>query len=262
MLAIVQVGLTLAYLFAAFYTDLGKDFTQYIFALYIGYGISFLASLFFAIKESDGFSFSEYRQIFPVFIKLGGYMQLANLAQLLIYRSSFYIIEHFHGDTSLGIYSNAIAIAESIWIVSRSISTVQYAEVSNESNLATSISKTKRLRNTNFLITGGLVLVACLIPDLLYTTIFGRDFTGIQQLIWWLAPGILSFSYYTITTHFFAGIGRSHYNTIISFTGFVLTVVIGLVLIPAYGIAGAAVTASLVYIINTLQAAWMFGRVK
>lgn len=262
MLAIVQVGLTLIYLLAAFYSDFTRNFTQYIIALYIGYGLSFLASFFFALKETGEFKFSEAGVIFPAFIKLGAYMQLANLAQLLIYRASFYMIEYFRDDSHLGIYSNAIAIAESIWIVSRSISTVQYAEVANESNIATSISNTKRLRTTNFIITAGLVLVVCLIPDALYTKIFGRDFTGIQQLIWWLAPGILAFSYYTITTHFFAGIGKSHYNTIISFTGFALTIVAGLLLIPSYGITGAAITASVVYIVNTLQAAWMFGGVK
>jgi O-antigen/teichoic acid export membrane protein len=261
ILTIVQVFLTLTYLIIAFYTNIAQNnFTQYVYALYIGYGISFLASAYYTNKEIDGYKLVPFVPILHKFIKHGGYLQLANLAQLLIYRTSYYIIDYYHNIDRLGVYSNAIAIAESIWIVSRSISTIQYAEVANEVDVSISSQKTLRLRKINFLIAAGLTFIVCVLPDGLYTAIFGKDFKGLQQIIWWLAPGILAYSYTTITTHFFAGIGKNHYNTIISFTGFGITIITGLLLIPSLNTTGAAITASIVYTFNAIQSHVMYKR--
>ncbi len=263
ILSLAQVLLTLTYLLIALYSSFAtKNYHQYVYALYCGYGLSFLASLYYANKEITDYRISNTKEVINKFIKHGGYLQLANLGQLLIYRASFYIIGYYHQLPPLGIYSNAIAIAESIWIVSRSISTIQYAEVANETNMGVSMQKTSKLRWINIAIATGLTLIVCLLPDSLYTLLFGKEFKGLQEIIWWLAPGIVAFSYYTITTHFFAGIGKNHYNTIISFSGFGLTVVVGMALIPAYSSVGAAITASIVYMLNTLQAEYYYRKLR
>lgn len=263
ILSLAQVLLTLTYLLIALYGPAAlTDYNQYVYALYCGYGLSFIASLYYANKEINEYLLTDVKGVISKFIKHGGYLQLANLGQLLIYRASFYIIGYYHQLPPLGIYSNAIAIAESIWIVSRSISTVQYAEVANETDIKVSMQKTARLRWINVAIATGLTLIVCLLPDGLYTLLFGKEFKGLQEIIWWLAPGILAFSYYTITTHFFAGIGKNHYNTIISFSGFGLTVVLGMLLIPAYSAIGAAITASMVYLLNTLQAEYYYRKLS
>jgi O-antigen/teichoic acid export membrane protein len=259
ILTLLQVFLTLSYLITAFYTNIAQNnFTQYIYALYIGYGLSFLASAYYTNKELNSYKIEPVRPILQKYIKHGGYLQLANLGQLLIYRTSYYIIDYYHNIERLGIYSNAIAIAESIWIVSRSISTIQYAEVANEKDINVSSQKTLRLRKINFGIAAALTFVVCILPDGLYTAIFGKDFKGLQQIIWLLAPGILAYSYTSITTHFFAGIGKNHYNTIISFSGFGITIIAGLLLIPSLSTTGAAITASVVYTLNAIQAQVMY----
>lgn len=261
ILTVAQVLLTLGYLLFAFFGGiLPVHFHQYIYALYVGYGLTFAASLYYVLKETEGYVLTDVKEVLRRFIKHGGYIQLANLGQLLIYRAAFYIIEYSYGLTELGIYSNAVAIAESIWIVSRSISTIQYSEVANEADIDVSRRKTILLRKTNVAIAAGLAIVVCLLPDGFYTMLFGKDFTGLQQIIWFLAPGIVAFAYAIITTHFFSGIGKNHYNTIISFAGFGVTIITGLIVIPIYGSVGAAITASVVNIACAVLAEGMFSK--
>lgn len=262
ILSVIQVFITLGYLLVAFYGSIGQQqYSDYITALYIGYGISFLVSFLYANKEfTSNYTITSLKEVLRRFIWHGGYIQLANLGQLLIYRASFYMIGYFHDLSPLGIYSNAIAIAESIWIVSRSISTIQYSEIANEKDINISKQNTTKLRKTNLLISIGLVAVVCFLPDSFYTYLFGRNFTGLQQIIWALAPGIVAFSYANLNSHFFSGIGKNHINTIISFTGFGLTAIIGIVLIPSYSSIGAAITASLVYIITATIGEVVFTR--
>jgi O-antigen/teichoic acid export membrane protein len=261
ILTVIQVFITLLYLLFAFYGQqiAPHSYSQYVTALYAGYGLSFVASLFFTLKEIDTrFEISELKEVLYRFIRHGGFIQLANLGQLLIYRTSFYIIGYYHSLKALGIYSNAIALAESIWIVSRSIATIQYAEIAVEKDINVSKQKTMKLRKTNVFIAIGLAAIICILPDTFYTFLFGRDFKGLQQIIWYLAPGIIAFAYANITTHFFSGIGKNHYNTIISFAGFGVTAIAGFILIPVYSGIGAAITASIVYIFTAVLANYMF----
>lgn len=262
ILSVIQVFITLAYLLIAFYGNLAdKQYQDYVNALYLGYGASFSISFFYTNKEfTDGYTITSLKEVLRRFIWHGGYIQLANLGQLLIYRTSFYIITYFHSLKPLGIYSNAIAIAESIWIVSRSISTIQYSEIANEKDINISKQKTVGLRKNNILISLILIAIVCFLPDSFYTYLFGKDFKGLQEIIWCLAPGIIAFSYANLNAHFFSGIGKNHYNTIISFTGFGLTAVIGFILIPSYSGIGAALTASIVYIITAILGDILFIR--
>jgi O-antigen/teichoic acid export membrane protein len=264
ILSVIQVFITLIYLLIAFYGSIGaQQYSDYITALYIGYGVSFLASFIYTTKEFDGgLKLTRFSEVLRRYVWHGGYIQLANLGQLLIYRASFYMIGYFHTLSPLGIYSNAIAIAESIWIVSRSISTILYSEIANEKDINVSKQNTIRLRKTNLLISIGLVATVCFLPDSFYTYLFGRDFKGLQEIIWALAPGIVAFSYANLNSHFFSGIGKNHINTIISFSGFGLTAIIGIALIPSYSTIGAAITASLVYIITAIIGDMVFIRTK
>lgn len=260
ILSVIQVFITLVYLLIAFYSNVGnKEYSDYLIALYIGYGASFIASFYFASKEfENSYKLISLKQVLRRYVWHGGYIQLANLGQLLIYRASFYLIGYYHSLSPLGIYSNAIAIAESIWIVSRSISTIQYSEIANEKDIAVSKQKTISLRKTNLIISFALVAIVCFLPDSFYTYLFGRDFKGLQEIIWALSPGIIAFSYANLNSHFFSGIGKNHINTIISFAGFALTILIGISLIPKYNTIGAALTSSLVYLTTAFIGDFVF----
>src|SRR5207247_10255460 len=71
------------------------------------------------------------REVLAHAARLGFYDQLANIFGYLNLRLSFFLLSRHSGDAALGVYSNAVSIAESIWLISNSFAMVQYARVAN-----------------------------------------------------------------------------------------------------------------------------------
>lgn len=144
----------------------------------------------------------------------GIYIQLANLTQFLNYRILFYLVNDFFGRAFLGVYSNALALAESVWMVSKSISTVQFSRIVN----STSDAEARQITRKYIPVSAGVsflgIAVLLLVPPSFFTFLFGKDFSEVSVLILWLAPAILAMSMGNIYAHYFAGKGWNRINFI------------------------------------------------
>ena len=182
----------------------------------------------------------------------GWVIQTANIAQLLNYRVSYWLLEKLlpeKGTQLVGIYSTGINLAEAVWILSRSISTVQYAEISNTRDDAYQVDLTVGLFKLNTLITFLCMLPLLLVPASWFEWIFGKgeNFDQIQLVLTFLFPGIIANAAAGSLSHYFSGVARYSVNTYGSAAGLVVTLVTGTLFIPKYGLAGAAAAASASY---------------
>jgi len=186
-------------------------------------------------------------------IRFGITLQIANIAQFLNYRFCYYILKDI--DPSLfylGIFSNAIAISEGIWIISKSISAVHYAEVSNQQNQQKSVQSTLLLmRLTSVIVIAGIITLLC-IPAYVYPWLLGPDFALTKTLLYWLSPGIFIFSLSGIVSHYFSGIGKNIVPMAASLLGLCCTILLGYSIIPTYTLKGAAAVHSISYTLSTL----------
>jgi O-antigen/teichoic acid export membrane protein len=105
-----------------------------------------------------------------------------------------------------------------------------------------------------------VVMALLLLPDGMFQWAFGPEVIGITPLIALLVPGILSMAASQAFSHYFSGTAQNKHNVIGSGLGLVATVAAGLSLIPAYGLTGAAISASLAYCINAVYQAIAFMR--
>lgn len=191
-------------------------------------------------------------------LKHGGSIQMANFLQLLNYRLAYYLIERFQGVAALGIYSVGNQLAESAWLGPKSLGAVLYGRISNTENA----DQNKQLAITAVKLAIGMalavILVIILVPDGIYQWLFGEEITGITQLVLLLAPGILAMAASQAFSHYFSGVGRNMHNAIGSGLGVIITLLLGMLLIPAYGMDGAAMTASAAYVVNTIYQCLVF----
>jgi len=194
--------------------------------------------------HSPGIKWVDVRDMF----NYGKWTQGAYFIQLLNYRIGFYILFHFWGNATVGVYSTAAAIAESIWLISKSISMVLFARIVNLKDQDESLKLTILYGRLSFYFSLVFVALLLLLPDVFYTWLFGNEFIGIKRLLILLIPGILLFSITTVYGHYFSGIGRPKINSFTSIIGLVFTLIFGFALIPVYGRNGVAVTASLSFI--------------
>lgn len=192
--------------------------------------------------------------------RYGAIMQLGNVSQLLNYRLSYVLLELMISPPKLalvriGIYSAAIQISEALWQFSRSVSTVQYAAVSNQDDRNQSLQLSLRLARLNYFVTLLGVAALALIPIAWYDQVLGTGFSEVKVHFLWLAPGIIALAFSSAINHFFAGVGDVIYNTKTSVYGLVLTLLLAYPSILYFQTFGAAVATSLVYV---FQAAMQF----
>jgi O-antigen/teichoic acid export membrane protein len=222
----------------------------YLKSLYAGYGAALLVSFFFLRPYIAGFQRqtpAAWKDAIKMLATFGFYNQMAAFIQILNLRLSYYILDSYFGKDDVGIYSNAVSIAESIWLISRSIATVQHARIVNSRDNAWSLALTSRLNTYNLAVSMALLVILACIPGSWYQFLFGQEFRNINRIIWTLGPGIIFFGIFLILGYYFSSTGRPHVNTIANLAGIVITLIMGFTLIPSHSSYGAGFTASLSY---------------
>ena len=233
------------------------NLNAYIISLYVAYGGSWLLGTILLMGEFRSFSFFsaiEYKEVVKALLKYGILNQAGHLVQFFNLRLGFYLLERFVDTGSTGVFSNAVALAEAVWIVSRSIALVQYARIANADDIDYSRRLTLDLSKVCLAFSVVGMTVLALLPASFHLWLFGPEFGALPTLIRILAPGALMYTLYMMVEHYFSGIGRYQMDIYAALCGLVFTFALGFTLIPRYGIYGAAITSSISY---TASAAFM-----
>ena len=228
-------------------------FKAYTLALFIVYCISATISM-----KQNRPSLSIDLGLAKEMFAYGWLTELSSLIQFVNYRVAYFLILYFAGISDVGIYSTAIAIAESIWVVSNSISTVLYSKVINAASGDECIHYTKVSARHGVWFSVLLYLVLLLMPVSLYSFIFGKAFDAIKPVIFLICPGILAMSLNVVYGHYFSAIGNTKILLKKTLVGIVFTVVLAPLLLKIYGMKGAAVATSISYLASTIYLAFYF----
>ncbi len=257
-----QPVITIVVLLIMFYLTEINDIYAYLLAIYISFSISWLTGLVY-LKKYFHDKFIVFRIEFDVIktlFKLGFLNQLAHITQLMSFRLSYYILDLYHGEASVGIYSNAISLMESVWLISKSISLVQYARIANDNDIKYAQRITIKLLMAGLAVCTAILVPLLVLPGTLYSYIFGEGFSGIKVAMWTLAPGVLIYNFNILFGHYFSGRGKYHFNTIASGAGLAVSIVCFYLFIPSMDIAGAGIATSISYLVTSIVIFSLFMR--
>ena len=239
-----------------YYLGLKKtDIYGYVIALYAAYGGTFLLGVWMLRDEYANMCHDKDREYGPVLkdlFKYGFLNQTGHFVQFFNLRLSYYLLDRFIDKGSVGVFSNAVSLAESIWIISSSIALVQYARISNADDRAYAQKLTLDLSKICFAISALAVIVLALLPPQVYIFVFGPEFGAMTDIIRILAPGVLFYCIFLILGHYYSGTGRYQMNTFAALCGLAVTCILGFTLIPKYGVTGAAITSAVSYTVNAI----------
>lgn len=231
----------------------------YIIALYAAHGGSWIGGIFLLRKEFRHFEFyklKEYREVLRDLFKYGFLNQAAHFVQFFNFRLCYYLLPI----GSTGVFSNAVSLAEAIWIISRSISLVQYARISNTQDGDYAQKLTIDLTKVCLTVSGIDILVLACFPTCFWVWLFGPEFSAVAWLIRILVPGTLLYSLSHIFEHYYSGIGKFEITIYSAFCGLCFTFLLGFGLIPHIGVYGAAISTSTAYAANGIFLLVMFLR--
>lgn len=196
----------------------------YIYTLYISFSLTFLLSLILVFNNREVINSGKSMKDLLVYsFKIGGINQMGHILQFSSLRLSYYLLSRYSGNSDLGIYSNGVSLAESVWLISNSISTVQYAKIANTKDEQRSVQLTLQLTKVSLVLCLAAVTVMALLPTCFYTTLLGSEFSNIKQVIYTLIPGILFYNTALIIGHYFSGIGKYEVEVWGNFAGFIIT---------------------------------------
>jgi len=232
----------------------------YYWALFGSYAMAWAVSFYLLLPLLKVEPLTGMKQLLGEIFRFGGYIQFANIFQQLNYRLSLKFVDMFAGRAAVGVLSVGLTLSEGLWMLSRSMATVQYSRLSNamDNNYAMRLTLTFIKITWIFTLVGMLLLL--LLPVSVYTTLFGAQFADLRLVIASLAIGIVTLSVSMILSSFFSAINKPFHNTISSSIGLVFTIGLGFLLIPAWGIAGAGIAASVSYSMATLYQLLVFIR--
>ena len=231
------------------------DIYGYVIGLYAAYGGTFLLGVWMLRDEYANLcrdKDNDYHDVLHDLFKYGFLNQTGHFVQFFNLRLSYYLLNKYINIGSVGVFSNAVSLAEAIWIISNSIALVQYARIANADDRAYAQKLTLDLSKICLLVSAVALVVLCLLPSEFYIFVFGKDFGEMAHLVRILAPGILFYCIFLILGHYYSGIGRYQMNTFAALCGLVATFVCGFTLIPKFDVTGAAITSAVSYTINAV----------
>ncbi len=231
------------------------DIYGYVIGLYAAYGGTFFLGVWMLRKEYANLckdKDNDYHDVLRDLFKYGFLNQTGHFVQFFNLRLSYYLLDKYINVGRVGVFSNAVSLAEAIWIISNSIALVQYARIANANDQQYAQKLTLDLSKICLLISAVAVIVLALLPPQVYTFVFGPEFGEMTGLIRILAPGILFYCIFLILGHYYSGIGRYQMNTFAALCGLVATFVCGFTLIPRHDVTGAAITSAVSYTVNAI----------
>jgi O-antigen/teichoic acid export membrane protein len=234
-----------------------KSLWSFAYGYTLSQGITVVVSLLWVLRLSESRTDWEPRSWKNLFTH-GIFIQLANLTQFMNYRVLFYLIDEFFGRAFLGVYSNALALAESVWMISKSISTVQFSKIVNTHSDAEARTITKKYIPISGVVSFFGIALLLLIPASCFTFLFGKDFSEVSNLMVWLSPAVLALSIGNIYAHYFAGKGLNRINFYGSLINLVALVLLFFVFKNTLKEFSAPLSASLSFVITALYQAGMY----
>ncbi|MDM5228372.1 flippase [Cytobacillus sp. NJ13] len=205
---------------------------------------------------SGSFSKAYFKESFSFGFKA----HFSNVLSFINYRADIYLISMFLNPAAVGLYGVAVSIAERLWIVSQSISSVLYPAISSSSDVDSKNKLTSVIsRNVLFFsIIAGIVFYFA--SDLIFRLLFGEAYADSSDILKMLLPGIILFSVDRILSNDLAGRGKPELNMYTSIFTVASNIILNILLIPKVGIAGAAISTSVTYSLSTLVKMFLFKR--
>ena len=208
--------------------------------------------------RSEGESWWEYGRRCILY---GWKAHLSNILAYVNYRADVFLVNLFLNPALVGIYFVAVQVAERLWLPSKVLSTVLLPRMAEMHARADTRDLTPLMSR---LVLWGTIIICLLVAAVALPVIrllFGEAYVGSIPPLLWLLPGIALASSSRIVANDFAARGRPEWNSMLSAAVLVVNIVANILLIPRFGINGAAIATTISYSFNMVVKTIIYSRV-
>ena len=229
------------------------------------YAMSFLLALAVIIGASSPpmtevlharLRWSEYGQL----LRFSGTIHIGNLAQFFNYRLDAFIVSYFLGTAAVGLYGYSKTFGETVWLLSTSMAAVLLPTLAGQHEKSKQIAVKAAVATFGVSVFAGVA--AFLVGPTFIVLLLGKAFEGAVEPFLFLLPGVVIFSITNVLATYVTAVGKPGYNAAIAFISFLFTVIFDILLIPRYGISGAAIASGISYTVSSILTAIVFWKVS
>lgn len=176
---------------------------------------------------------------------------LSNILAFINYKADIFLVNLFMGPAGAGVYVIAVQISERLWLLSQAVSTVllpRLSQLSSEENKRKALTPliARWVLFVTFL--GSLALAVIAHPVI--KLVFGVQFTGAVIPLLLLLPGIVVGAASRVLANDIAARGRPELNMYTTIIVVIVNIAGNVLLVPRYGLLGAAIATSIAYTAN------------
>jgi len=178
---------------------------------------------------------------------LKSYFQL--LLGHLIYQADIYIIAYLLDARQVAFYTIAVSVATLLWYLPNTVGVVLFPELSSIRNeheihkISTTIC-----RHTVMIAFFGAICLSVM-GNFLIQLIYGAEYVHSIVAMLLILPGIIVMSVYKVLTRNFSSRNRQQISVMAASISLILNVWLNFILIPRFGIEGAAVASTVSYLL-------------
>lgn len=239
-----------------------SDIVWLLASYLLGLTITLLISLYFLqpfLKQTEGCEIEKNYSLTA--LNYGYKAHLGNILAFINYKADIFLVNFFVGSAGAGVYVIAVLLVERLWMFSQAVGTVLLPRLSE---LSKDEAKRKLItplisRWIFFLTLLGSVTLAVVARPVI-ELVFGADYLTALMPLWVLLPGVVAMSVVRILANDLAARGRPELNMYITVPAVIVNLVGNILLIPEYGLVGAAAATSLCYITIFVLLIYMYWR--
>src|SRR3989338_3984510 len=213
------------------------------------------------------FGFILIKRIFPGFLKskiiyerklvrkisrYSIFAMAAGVGMVILGYTDTILLTYFSGLTSVALYNVALPTAKVLMYFPRSIAGILLPLISElwaKKEKALIREGIESLYKYTIIIIIPLVFMILSFSDLLIGTLFGKDYVVASNALKILSIGMIFAVLYVVNIDFFSGIGKPEINNLIVYSAALFNLVANIIMIPIWGITGAAISTTISYFI-------------
>ena len=183
-------------------------------------------------------------------LRFGSRAIVGTIAERLQFRADSFLVNAIVGVRATGIYSVTSGLAETLWYVPNALGVVMFSRAVDPKANAARIASV--LTRTTIAVAFVTAVPAFILGPRLVRLVYGSEFADAGVALRLILPGVVAYSVVAILSRYIVGQGRPGIGTLVLLTGLAANIVLNLVLIPRYGILGAAAASSISYGVTAL----------
>ena len=199
--------------------------------------------------------------LFKESIKFGLQNHLGSAVSFLSYRLNMFLVNFFMNITFVGYLSIATALAETLLYLPTAVGTIMVARTPRLSSKDANESSPVACRNTIFLslVAASLVFI---FGGIIINMIFGARFLPALEPLRIFLPGIVSLSINKVLCYELVGRGKPLVGSLAGLVALIINIPLNIILIPTWGISGAALATTISYSVSSIIPLYAFTRIS